>query len=396
MLQDDLVRECVEPQRARLGDGALREQADELARPHLDPALQRRPGGRALPRPPGVPAPNVDEVRRDLQAAVPGKQEPDRLDARQAAARLAYRCSDRPSVLQFACLEREVERDQQRSRADEHAAGAGSSRAGPKSGRSSPESSRRCSSSVPPRLKNAGRSPSALAPYRKTGSPSSSAMRLPSESATSSATPSASWSGTRDDAAAPMRGWMPSCSRRSISSTARATPASRDSSRSGECRRRSCRRSDGGRRRSARRAGVPCCRTPPRSPRLPRDPGLRTRSAPTRGAPRTYSTARPKPDAPVGQRPIGKPASTDSALFVDRRAPARPGRLPTLRRSRLPARIAAGRPRERRPARLPLRPGAGHRRGSGGAPWRGRAGRTLRRWLQLDEELFYETFTAPP
>jgi uracil-DNA glycosylase len=25
-------------------------------------------------------------------------------------------------------------------------------------------------------------------------------------------------------------------------------------------------------------------------------------------------------------------------------------------------------------------------------PWRGRAGRTLRRWLELDEEAFYETF----
>jgi uracil-DNA glycosylase len=25
-------------------------------------------------------------------------------------------------------------------------------------------------------------------------------------------------------------------------------------------------------------------------------------------------------------------------------------------------------------------------------PWRGRAGRTLRRWLELDEEMFYETF----
>jgi uracil-DNA glycosylase len=30
--------------------------------------------------------------------------------------------------------------------------------------------------------------------------------------------------------------------------------------------------------------------------------------------------------------------------------------------------------------------------GAKGAPWRGRAGRTLRRWLELDEETFYETF----
>src|SRR4051794_2190069 len=30
--------------------------------------------------------------------------------------------------------------------------------------------------------------------------------------------------------------------------------------------------------------------------------------------------------------------------------------------------------------------------GAEGAPWRGRAGRTLRRWLELDEEAFYDTF----
>ncbi len=30
--------------------------------------------------------------------------------------------------------------------------------------------------------------------------------------------------------------------------------------------------------------------------------------------------------------------------------------------------------------------------GAEGAPWRGRAGRTLRRWLELDEEEFYATF----
>src|SRR3954453_5172607 len=30
--------------------------------------------------------------------------------------------------------------------------------------------------------------------------------------------------------------------------------------------------------------------------------------------------------------------------------------------------------------------------GAGRRPWRGRAGRTLRRWLDLDEEAFYSTF----
>ncbi len=34
----------------------------------------------------------------------------------------------------------------------------------------------------------------------------------------------------------------------------------------------------------------------------------------------------------------------------------------------------------------------GEQEGAEGRPWRGRAGRTLRRWLDLDESDFYETF----
>jgi uracil-DNA glycosylase len=53
---------------------------------------------------------------------------------------------------------------------------------------------------------------------------------------------------------------------------------------------------------------------------------------------------------------------------------------------------------------LPVVPGRRRRRaylygqapgiveGAERAPWRGRAGRTLRRWLELDEDAFYETF----
>jgi uracil-DNA glycosylase len=32
--------------------------------------------------------------------------------------------------------------------------------------------------------------------------------------------------------------------------------------------------------------------------------------------------------------------------------------------------------------------------GAEGRPWRGRAGRTLRHWLELDEDAFYETFAC--
>ena len=60
----------------------------------------------------------------------------------------------------------------------------------------------------------------------------------------------------------------------------------------------------------------------------------------------------------------------------------------------------AGYPLESQPVRAP---GTGQRaymygqapgivEGDEGLPWRGRAGRTLRRWLELDEEAFYATF----
>ena len=46
-----------------------------------------------------------------------------------------------------------------------------------------------------------------------------------------------------------------------------------------------------------------------------------------------------------------------------------------------------------RPARVHVRPGARRRRrAQERRPWRGRAGQTLRRWLELDEDEFYATF----
>ena len=53
-----------------------------------------------------------------------------------------------------------------------------------------------------------------------------------------------------------------------------------------------------------------------------------------------------------------------SSLPLARVAAARQPRLPRVRRSRLSARVAAGRTSRTRPARLHVRPGAGHRRGT--------------------------------
>ena len=82
-----------------------------------------------------------------------------------------------------------------------------------------------------------------------------------------------------------------------------------------------------------------------------------------------------------------------SSLPLARLAPARQPRLPRLRRGRLPARVAPGR-RAGTPASArtcSARRRASSRARSGG-PWRGRAGQTLRRWLELDEDEFYATF----
>src|SRR5262245_47669342 len=99
---------------------------------------------------------------------------------------------------------------------------------GPNSGAISPASTRRCSSRGPPRRKNAGPRPSQRSPYRNTGSESSSPTRRPSSRAASRAASAPSGtSGTRGTtSAAPIRGWAPSCRRRSMRSAAHAIPAS--------------------------------------------------------------------------------------------------------------------------------------------------------------------------
>ncbi len=76
--------------------------------------------------------------------------------------------------------------------------------------------------------------------------------------------------------------------------------------------------------------------------------------------------------------------------------------LPSLQRdlARCRACVEAGYPLESLPVRAPL---AGQRaylfgqapgivEGAERLPWRGRAGQTLRRWLELDEDAFYKTF----
>jgi uracil-DNA glycosylase family 4 len=51
--------------------------------------------------------------------------------------------------------------------------------------------------------------------------------------------------------------------------------------------------------------------------------------------------------------------------------------------------VFEGRPRQRA---LLVGQAPGAAEGIEGRPWRGRAGKTLRRWLELDEDRFYETF----
>ena len=80
-----------------------------------------------------------------------------------------------------------------------------------------------------------------------------------------------------------------------------------------------------------------------------------------------------------------------SSLPLARLAPARQRALPRLRRGRLPARVAAGLRGQRPGQRAYLFGQApGVVEGEERRPWRGRAGQTLRRWLELDEDAFYD------
>ena len=74
-------------------------------------------------------------------------------------------------------------------------------------------------------------------------------------------------------------------------------------------------------------------------------------------------------------------------LSLARLAEARPARLPRVRRGRLPARVVAGdRARHGGQRAYLFGQAPGVVEGEERLPWRGRAGQTLRRWLELDEE----------
>ena len=86
-----------------------------------------------------------------------------------------------------------------------------------------------------------------------------------------------------------------------------------------------------------------------------------------------------------------RPASTP--LPLDQGPPTRPRHVPALPR-RPATRSSPRRSSTAHPGKQAYLYGQapGIVEGAEGAPWRGRAGRTLRRWLELDEETFYATF----
>ena len=75
-----------------------------------------------------------------------------------------------------------------------------------------------------------------------------------------------------------------------------------------------------------------------------------------------------------------------------RLAPARQPPVPRVRRGRLPARVAAGRRGAAGQEAFILGQAPGIVEAEERRPWRGRAGQTLRRWLDMDEDAFYATF----
>ena len=103
----------------------------------------------------------VLDVEAHLDVPRPREAEPERADAREAAVALAHRTRHLPRGLEVVAGEVDVERDQRRRAPTSTPPARSSSRVGPKSGASSPASMRRCSSSGPPRRKNAGPRPAA-------------------------------------------------------------------------------------------------------------------------------------------------------------------------------------------------------------------------------------------
>ena len=180
--------------------------------------------------------------------------------------------------------------------------------------------------------------------------------------------------------AAPMRGCAPAWRRRSIRSRAHAIPASSAATSSLVARRRACTRTGCGLRPSGRRAAA---------------------RAPTSASPIASIVARSRPSEKFGTASSGSTGRTLRSTADDRPqvhlplarlARARPRPLPRLRRGRPPARVAS-RARAGRGQRAYLFGQApGILEGDERRPWRGRAGQTLRRWLELDEDEFYATF----
>lgn len=111
------VRRARHPTRTcRLEDTDRWDQADELPRPHVSPT-HRCLGDDAFDDDMERCRAEVDEVRRHLD--VIANRETERLDAWQAAGRLAHRPRDGLRVLERA-TELEVERNERRPHADEH------------------------------------------------------------------------------------------------------------------------------------------------------------------------------------------------------------------------------------------------------------------------------------
>ena len=220
------ISQRVEAEQRRIGNGTLGQQSDELARPHFDPALGSRlpharddVSERRLLR--------VDHVDRDLHLPARREQQPERLHAGHATTRLPHRSRDRLRILEATRAELDVERDQQGPGADQHRTGPRVERRRAKRGPQlatvdAPLQLRR------PTLAEEGGSHAvgalAVEKHRQPElAPDALAELERNSRARCICEPTSGTIGTTS--AAPTRGWIPTCSRRSISSAARAIPA---------------------------------------------------------------------------------------------------------------------------------------------------------------------------
>jgi hypothetical protein len=123
-LENPVVGQFRKTQRSCRGDSGLGEKTNELARPDLDAATGREVSHTIDDLHKWCRI-DVDHIQRYLNAPARRQQQTQSLNAAHPAARFPHRGCDGVCVIEASVCEVDIERDQERPRADEDAARPG-------------------------------------------------------------------------------------------------------------------------------------------------------------------------------------------------------------------------------------------------------------------------------